>query len=136
MAAMTEMERKKLAELWEELVLISNHCPYVKRYITRKARRKKNTIIPFLRVCVVFETNALYCVQYNLFSETISEGLYDVHLEGKVVEATKTTAGAFKWKRGILMSDFSGYLGVLTLQQLAVKLKDCTDMIINNRNYW
>ena len=55
----------------------------------------------------MFETNALYCVQYNAFVETISEGLYDVHLEGKVVEATKTTAGAFKWKRGILMSDFS-----------------------------
>lgn len=136
MAAMTETERKKLAELWEELTLIRNHRSYVKSYVVRKARRKKNTIIPFLRVSVVFKTNALYCIQYNLFTETISEGLYDVHLEGKVVEATKTTAGAYKCKRGIPMSDFSGYLGVLTLQQLAVKLKDYTDMIINNRNYW
>lgn len=124
-----EMKKEEIEILKQELSVFEPNCKVQIRKNANVQAQESNTSC--LRVSITFKTDAIYCVHYDLYYAVISEGVYDVYLDGKVVELTITKDGKHRWKRDIPGATFSGSLGPSTIQQIAYTLNKYTTNLIS-----
>ena len=127
--ALSKIMKEEVEIIKQELSIFEPNCKVeLKENINVQSQ---GSSIHCLRVSITFKTDAVYCIHYDLHYTAISEGIYNVYLDGKVVELTITKDGKHRWKRDIPGATFSGILGDLTIQQIASTLKKYTNSIIN-----